>query len=59
MNPTENLWHCLKTTGNKQHLTNLKNLEQICQEEWEHHSQTGTYSNRLEAVFTAIVIVIQ
>lgn len=34
LNPTENLEHRLKIAVYKHHPTNLKNMEQICLEEW-------------------------
>lgn len=34
LNLFENLLHCVKITVNKQHPTNLTNLEKIWQEEW-------------------------
>ncbi|MBN3280925.1 TCB1 transposase, partial [Polyodon spathula] len=59
LNPIENLWKDLKTAVHKRSPSNLRELEQICQEEWAQIAPSRcaklveTYPKRLAAVIAA------
>ncbi|MGH0130460.1 UNVERIFIED_CONTAM: hypothetical protein FKN15_035187 [Acipenser sinensis] len=59
LNPIENLWKDLKTAVHKRSTSNLRELEQICQEEWAKIAPSRcaklveTYPKRLAAVIAA------
>ena len=59
LNPIENLWYDLKMAVHEQNPSNLKELEQFCQEEWKQISVErcakliDTYPKRLAAFIAA------
>ena len=59
LNPIENLWKDLKIAVHRRSPSNLTELEQICEEEWEKIPKSRcakpiqTYPRRLEAVIAA------